>query len=104
MADLVRIFALTGDAVARFSLDGSEPELALEGSQARCIAVDPRDRRRVYVGTMDRGLWFSVDGGGSWRDAGPSIDEPRVLSVAVSRSHEHAHGDNPVGGVEYPAD
>lgn len=33
MADPVRIFALTGDAVARFRLDGSEPELGLEGSQ-----------------------------------------------------------------------
>jgi photosystem II stability/assembly factor-like uncharacterized protein len=90
MADPVRIFALTGDAVARFRLDGSEPELTLEGSQARCIAVDPRDPRRVYVGTMDNGLWFSVDGGASWREAGPSIEEPRVLSVSVSRSHEHS--------------
>lgn len=90
MADPVRIFALTGDAVASFRLDSSEPELALEGSQARCIAVDPRDPRRVYVGTMDSGLWFSSDGGGSWREAGPSINEPRVLSVAVSPSHEHA--------------
>jgi hypothetical protein len=65
MANPVRIFALTGDAVALFRLDGSEPELALEGSQGRCIAVDPSDPRRVYVGTMDSGLWFSVDGGAS---------------------------------------
>jgi photosystem II stability/assembly factor-like uncharacterized protein len=90
MADSVRIFALTGDAVALFSLDACEPELVLDGSRARCIAVDPRDPRRVYVGTMDRGVWFSVDGGANWRAAGPSIDEPRVLSVAVSRSHEHS--------------
>ena len=72
MADLVRIFALTGDAVALFTSDALQPELGLEGSQARCIAVDPRDPRRVYVGTMDSGLWFSVDGGASWREAGPS--------------------------------
>ena len=90
MADLVRIFALTGDAVVLFTLDGAEHELALQGSQARCIAVDPRDPRRVYVGTMDSGLWFSVDGGASWREAGPSIAEPRVLAVAVSRSHQSA--------------
>ena len=90
MSDPVRIFALTGDAVALFRLDGSEPEFALQGSQARCIAVDPRDPRRVYVGTMDSGLWFSGDGGASWREAGPSIDELRVLSVAVSRSHERS--------------
>jgi hypothetical protein len=43
MADALRIFGLTGDAVARFALGGSEPKLALEGRQARCIAVDPSD-------------------------------------------------------------
>ena len=90
MADPVRIFVLTGDAVARFRLDDADPEYALEGSDARCIAIDPRDPERVYVGTMDKGLWFSTDGGASWREAGPSIDEPRVLSVAVSRSDERA--------------
>src|SRR3979409_1905822 len=86
----VRIFAVTGDAVARFGLDDPEPEFALEGYQARCIAIDPRDPERVYVGTMDKGLWFSTDGGARWREAGPSIDEPRVLSVAVSRSDGRA--------------
>src|SRR5713101_4423087 len=79
-----RIFAVTGDAVARFRLDDPKPEFALEGYQVCCIAIDPRDSKRVYVGTMDSGLWFSTDGGASWREAGPSIDEPRVLSVAVS--------------------
>ncbi len=87
MADPVRIFALTGDAVARFRLDDADPEYALEGSDARCVAIDPRDPQRVYVGTMDNGLWFSTDGGASWREAGLSLNEPRVLSVAVSRSH-----------------
>src|SRR5947209_2349579 len=87
MASPVRILAVTGDAVARFRLGDPEPQLLLKGSDARCIAIDPRDPERVYVGTMDNGLWFSTDGGASWREAGPSIDEPRVLSVAVSRSH-----------------
>ena len=90
MADPVRIFAVTGEAVARFRLDDTEPAFALEGSQPRCIAIDPRDPHRVYVGTMDDGLWFSSDGGAKWRQAGPSIDEPRVLSVAVSRSHQRS--------------
>src|SRR2546430_16282373 len=85
-----RIFAVTGDAVARFKLDDPKPEFALDGYQVRCIAIDPHDPERVYVGTMDNGLWFSTDGGASWREAGPSIDEPRVLSVAVSRSDERA--------------
>ena len=100
MADQVRIFAVTGDAVARFSLNDPQPELALEGSQARCIAVDPRDPQRVYVGTMDGGLWFSTDGGAGWRQAGPSIAEPRVLSVAVSRSHERSGVSAVYAGTE----
>src|SRR5712664_1707552 len=83
----VRIFAVTGDAVARFRLDDPEPEFTLEGYQARCIAIDPHDPERVYVGTMDNGLWFTTDGGASWREAGLSLNETRVLSVAVSRSH-----------------
>jgi hypothetical protein len=48
MADLVRIFALTGDAVALFTLDGSVPELALEGSRllgSRKIRRADRARR-----------------------------------------------------------
>src|SRR4029077_9950151 len=90
MGSPVRILAVTGDAVVRFRLDDPRPEFVLEGYQARCIAVDPRDPERVYVGTMDNGLWFSTDGGAGWREAGPSIDQPRVLSVAVSRSDERA--------------
>src|SRR5438309_5423952 len=86
----VRILAVTGDAVARFRLGDPEPQLLLKGSQPRCVAIDPRDPERVYVGTMDNGLRFSTDGGSNWREGGPSIDEPRVLSVAVSRSDERA--------------
>ena len=100
MAKALRVFAVTGDAVARFGMDDSEPVLALEGSQARCIAIDPRDPQRVYVGTMDNGLWFSADGGGSWREAGLSIDEPRVLSVAVSRSYQRSGMSAVYAGTE----
>ena len=74
IVDPVRIWAVTGDAVARFSLGDPEPQLPLKGSQPRCIAIDPRDPQRVYVGTMDSGLWFSADGGAGWRQAGPSIE------------------------------
>src|SRR5229473_3387529 len=62
-----RIFAVTGDAVARFRLDDPKPVFELEGYQVRCIAIDPRDPERVYVGTMDNGLWFSTDGGPGWQ-------------------------------------
>ena len=100
MADPVRIFAVTGDAVARFTLYDAQAVLTLEGSQARCITVDPRDPLRVYVGTMDSGLWFSTDGGASWREAGPSIEEPRVLSVAVSPSDQRSGVSAVYAGTE----
>src|SRR6266436_4544093 len=104
----VRILSVTGHAVARFRLDNPEPQLLLKGSQPRCIAIDPRDPERVYVGTADKGLWFSTDGGASWREAGPSIDEPRVLSVAVSRSHQRSGVSVVYAGTEpsnlYPSE
>src|SRR5260370_9439328 len=49
---------------------------------------------------MDRGLWFSADGGASWRQAGPSVDEPRVLSVAVSRSDRRSDVSVVYAGTE----
>jgi photosystem II stability/assembly factor-like uncharacterized protein len=84
------IHAVTGDAVARLSLsDGSPGELAisLEGSGACCVAVDPVDPLRVYVGTFDDGIFASRDGGASWEAASTGLDDQRVLSLAVSRSH-----------------
>jgi hypothetical protein len=47
-----------------------ETKLALKGSQARSIAVDPLDPRRVYLGTMDSGLWFSCSrpARGAWTE------------------------------------
>src|SRR5688500_14294449 len=89
----IRLFAATGDSVFRLdSRDGARWEVAvsLEGSGAQCIAVDPHDRDRVFVGTFDQGLWRTGDGGLSWARVGdgPSgIAEGRVLSVAVSPSH-----------------
>jgi photosystem II stability/assembly factor-like uncharacterized protein len=89
----IRLFAATGDAVARLdSPDGQgwEAIASLDGSGAQCVAVDPHDPDRVFVGTFDKGLWRSRDGGATWQrvGAGPDgIAEGRVLSVAVSPSH-----------------
>ena len=93
MAERARILAVTDEGVASFGLFGSpdiQVETHLAGSGARCIAADPADPRRVYVGTVDRGLYLSQDAGETWRQAGPGIGDPRVLSVAVSPSHRGA--------------
>lgn len=83
------IYAVTGDEVACFSLDGPTPEVrtALTGSGAVCVAVDPADPQRIYVGTFDDGVHVSDDGGASWREAGSGLEDRRILSLAVSSSH-----------------
>jgi photosystem II stability/assembly factor-like uncharacterized protein len=90
MAERSHVFALAGDDVVRFALDGtrtSDPEALLGGAGARCLAVDPHDPNRLYVGTLDRGLYASDDGGRTWRNDGGALNDRRVLSVAVSPSH-----------------
>jgi photosystem II stability/assembly factor-like uncharacterized protein len=81
---------VTDEGLATASLDGvtaTAPESQLVSSGARCVAADPTDPLRVYVGTMDRGLFLTENGGATWAPAGPGIAEGRVLSVAVSPSH-----------------
>lgn len=76
-----------------FTLAGAqaaEPDVLLEGIAARCLAVDPRDPRRVYVGTFDQGLYASDDGGASWRRDEQGLEDRRVMSVAVSASHQES--------------
>ena len=85
----IRLFAATGDGVARIdSPDGerSDVTFSLEGSGAQCLAVDPLDPNRLYVGTFDKGLYRSRDGGQTWQQAGEGIPHPRVLSVTFAPS------------------
>jgi hypothetical protein len=81
-----RIFAVTGNDVARFTLEATEAEVVLRGVGARIVAVDPRDPDRVYVGTFDHGLYTSEDGGATWlqeraRTRGPARDVGRGVAV-----------------------
>jgi photosystem II stability/assembly factor-like uncharacterized protein len=79
-------FAVTGESVVRFTLDGGA-DTVLDGVAARAVAVDPHDPGRVYVGTFDDGLLWSEDRGETWHPAERGLEDPRVLSVAVSPSH-----------------
>jgi photosystem II stability/assembly factor-like uncharacterized protein len=91
MPDRFRVYALTGDDVVRFVLAGSgasDVEPVLSGVGARCLAIDPADPDRLYVGTFERGLFASEDGGRTWRNDGRGIADDRVLSVSVSPSHK----------------
>jgi photosystem II stability/assembly factor-like uncharacterized protein len=87
------VYAVAGDAVVRFSLAGGraqDVEAVLSGVGARCIAVDPADPDRVYVGTFDDGLYASGDAGHTWRRDQRGLADRRVLSVAVSPSHQES--------------
>jgi photosystem II stability/assembly factor-like uncharacterized protein len=101
VAERVTLHAATGDAVARVAIgNGAGAELALEGSGARCIAVDPRDPQRVYVGTFDDGAYASDDGGRSWREASTGLEDRRVLAISVSPSHEEGGASVIYAGTE----
>ena len=93
MPERARIFALTGKDVVRFMIEGAsadEAESVLCGVGARCIAVDPHDPQRVYVGTLDNGLYRSEDGGLGWQEDAQGLVDRRVLSLAVSPSHRQS--------------
>jgi photosystem II stability/assembly factor-like uncharacterized protein len=103
MRELTRIYAVTGDDVVGFALDDaqlSDPSSLLRGVGARCLALDPRDPDRVYVGTLDRGVYASDDGGVTWRTDEDGLDDRRVLSVAVSPSHQEAGTSVVYAGTE----
>src|SRR5437879_2131343 len=80
----MRLYAATGDAIARLdeSGDGWRVQLSLRASGAQCLAVDPADRDTVYAGLREGGVSRTRDGGASWDDCG--LPEPAVFSVAVS--------------------
>src|SRR3712207_922820 len=85
-----RLFATTGNAVARIDVDSEarcDTRLTLEGSGAQCVAVDPTNPDRVYVGTFDDGVYRSLDAGETWEQVGSEIPHKRVLSIAASLSH-----------------
>lgn len=95
------LFAATGDALARLdSSDGALVQTTIvlgnehqsrEGhivNGVMCVAVDPRDPQRIFVGTFDRGIYRSLDGGDSWESVGAGMADARVLAIAISPSEQ----------------
>jgi hypothetical protein len=80
----VRLYAATGDGIARLDESGGSRtvELSLAGSGAQCLAVDPNDPDTVYAGLREGGVRRTRDGGTSWVDC--ALPEPGVFSLAVS--------------------
>lgn len=77
---MTTLHVATGDAVAR--IEGGRAVLALAGTGAQCLALDPARAGTVYAGCRGRGAWRSEDGGATWAELDlPASD---VFSVAVS--------------------
>jgi len=79
-----RLYAATGDGIARLDETGGEwnAELSLPGSGSQCLAVDPSDPETVYAGLREGGVRRTEDGGGTWADC--ALPQPGVFSLAVS--------------------
>lgn len=86
---MLRCYLTTGDDVFRLtSSDGERWEATpvLTGVGAMCLAIDPHDPRRLFVGTFDQGLFRSRNGGDQWEPVSADLPHQRVLSVAISPS------------------
>src|SRR5919108_696127 len=81
---MARLYAATGDGIARLDEAGGEwtVELFLAGSGAQCLAVDPADPNTVFAGLREGGVRRTTDGGRSWVDC--ALPDPGVFSLAVS--------------------
>lgn len=83
----MRIIIATGDGVV--TVDDARTRSGLDGSGVQCVAIDPHDPDRAFVGTLDRGAFRTLDGGDTWEPVGAGIPHGRVLSVAVSPHAEN---------------
>jgi photosystem II stability/assembly factor-like uncharacterized protein len=70
-------------AVGRESDGGWTLEQHLLGQRVECVALDPRQPRRVYLGTDSQGLWRSDDGGDQWSRVGHDSLPPTITALAV---------------------
>jgi photosystem II stability/assembly factor-like uncharacterized protein len=90
MPERTRVFVVTDDEVVRLAMSGTrahDVETVLTVPAPRCVAVDPHNPNRAYVGTFDDGLYATDDGGESWREAWHGIADRRIMAVSVSSSH-----------------
>jgi photosystem II stability/assembly factor-like uncharacterized protein len=80
----VRLYAATGDAVARVDESNGawSTALSLQAAGAQCLGVDPGSPDTVYVGLRAGGVRSTPDAGRTWLDCG--LHDAAVFSVAVS--------------------
>ena len=81
---MARLYAATGDAIARLDESGSRwtATVSLAGSHAQCLAPDPADADTAYAGLREGDVRKTTDGGRTWTDCG--LPQQGVFSLAVS--------------------
>jgi hypothetical protein len=56
------------------------PNVAPVSGRATCVAVDPTNSNKVYLGTAQGGVWRTLDGGATWT---PIFDSAQSLSIGA---------------------
>src|ERR1700758_4412656 len=81
---MARLYAATGDGIARLDEAGEawKVALSLAGSGAQCLALDPADPETLYAGLREGGVRRSRDGGRTWNDC--ELPERALYSLGVS--------------------
>src|SRR6185369_15482633 len=54
--------------------------------RATCIAIDPTNASRVYLGTAQGGVWRSLDGGVTWTNIFDAAQSLAIGAIAVAQS------------------
>ena len=64
------IYIITGWGGILKSFDSGQSWTKIQdlGAPGRHIFMDPKDSRRLWVDTFDKGVWFSSDAGASWQE------------------------------------
>jgi len=56
------------------------PATAPVSGRATCVAIDPTNSNKVYLGTAQGGVWRTLDGGATWT---PLFDAAQSLSIGA---------------------
>lgn len=67
-----------GDVLRDAENFGSWAIVGPNGGDVRTVVIDPRDKDRLYIGTLDGQIHTSADGGKTWRLLA-NLNEPRLI-------------------------
>jgi hypothetical protein len=83
---MTTLYAAMEDAVLviRERAGGWKVTQHLQDVAPQCLAADPGDPERLYVGSADQGVWRTLDGARTWAPVGRGVVGANVTAVAVA--------------------